>query len=58
MHKHPEALLYGQDVGGRIGGVFREAVTLQQKFEKKSFQHRHSKRHTSLALPWNERSRS
>jgi 2-oxoisovalerate dehydrogenase E1 component len=19
MHKHPEALLYGQDVGGRIG---------------------------------------
>lgn len=32
MYKHPEALLYGQDVGGRIGGVFREAVTLQQKF--------------------------
>ena len=35
MHKHPEALLYGQDVGGRIGGVFREAVTLQQKFGNK-----------------------
>ena len=35
MHKHPEALLYGQDVGGRIGGVFREVVTLQQKFGNK-----------------------
>ena len=35
MSKHPEALLYGQDVGGRIGGVFREAVTLQQKFGNK-----------------------
>lgn len=32
MHKHPEALLYGQDVGGRLGGVFREAATLAQNF--------------------------
>lgn len=32
MEKHPEALLYGQDVGGRIGGVFREAATLAQQF--------------------------
>lgn len=32
MRKHPEALLYGQDVGGRLGGVFREAATLAQKF--------------------------
>jgi 2-oxoisovalerate dehydrogenase E1 component len=32
MHKHPECLLYGQDVGGRLGGVFREAATLAQKF--------------------------
>ena len=32
MRKHPEALFYGQDVGGRIGGVFREAATLAQKF--------------------------
>ena len=32
MKKHPEALLYGQDVGGRLGGVFREAATLAQKF--------------------------
>ncbi len=32
MHDHPEALLYGQDVGGRLGGVFREAATLAQKF--------------------------
>lgn len=32
LRKHPEALLYGQDVGGRLGGVFREAATLAQKF--------------------------
>ena len=32
MHKHPESLLYGQDVGGRLGGVFREAATLAQTF--------------------------
>lgn len=32
MRQHPEALFYGQDVGGRIGGVFREAATLAQKF--------------------------
>lgn len=34
MWKHPEALLYGQDVGERIGGVFRETVTLGKKFGK------------------------
>ena len=32
MQAHPEALLYGQDVGGRLGGVFREAATLAQTF--------------------------
>ncbi len=32
LGKHPEALLYGQDVGARIGGVFREAATLAQTF--------------------------
>ncbi|WP_299227078.1 thiamine pyrophosphate-dependent enzyme [uncultured Psychroserpens sp.] len=32
MRKHEECLLYGQDVGGRLGGVFREAATLAQKF--------------------------
>ena len=32
MAKHPECLLYGQDVGGRLGGVFREAATLAQTF--------------------------
>jgi 2-oxoisovalerate dehydrogenase E1 component len=32
LAKHPEALLYGQDVGARIGGVFREAATLAQTF--------------------------
>ncbi len=32
LAKHPEALLYGQDVGRRLGGVFREAATLAQQF--------------------------
>lgn len=32
LKKHPEALLYGQDVGGRLGGVFREAATLAGKY--------------------------
>ncbi|NCU03774.1 MAG: tungsten formylmethanofuran dehydrogenase [Chitinophagaceae bacterium] len=32
MEQHPEALLYGQDVGKRLGGVFREAATLAEKF--------------------------
>ena len=32
LSKHNECLLYGQDVGGRLGGVFREAATLAQKF--------------------------
>jgi 2-oxoisovalerate dehydrogenase E1 component len=32
LSQHPEALLYGQDVGGRLGGVFREAATLAQQF--------------------------
>ncbi|MCB9246798.1 MAG: tungsten formylmethanofuran dehydrogenase [Flavobacteriales bacterium] len=32
LRKHPEALLYGQDVGIRLGGVFREAATLAQKY--------------------------
>jgi len=32
MESHEEAILYGQDVGGRLGGVFREAATLADKF--------------------------
>lgn len=28
LEKHPECLIYGQDVGHRLGGVFREAATL------------------------------
>lgn len=32
MHLHPEAICYGQDVGGRLGGVFREAATLAETF--------------------------
>lgn len=32
MEDHPEALLYGQDVGRRLGGVFREAATLAEQF--------------------------
>ncbi len=35
MRKHPEALLYGQDVGGELGGVFREAALLAQKYGNK-----------------------
>ena len=32
MQEYPEAVLYGQDVGRRLGGVFREAATLAEKF--------------------------
>jgi 2-oxoisovalerate dehydrogenase E1 component len=32
MEDHPEAVLYGQDVGRRLGGVFREAATLAEQF--------------------------
>lgn len=32
LRKHPEALLYGQDVGGELGGVFREAALLAKKY--------------------------
>ena len=34
MREYPETLLYGQDVGRRLGGVFREAFTLAEKFGK------------------------
>lgn len=32
MREHPECIFYGQDVGKRLGGVFREAATLAEKF--------------------------
>ncbi len=32
MEDHPEAVLYGQDVGKRLGGVFRETATLAERF--------------------------
>lgn len=32
MEEYPEAILYGQDVGRRLGGVFREAATLAERF--------------------------
>lgn len=32
MQAHPEGILFGQDVGRRLGGVFREAATLAAKF--------------------------
>ena len=32
MEEYPEAVLYGQDVGRRLGGVFREAATLAGQF--------------------------
>nr|MBA4166659.1 tungsten formylmethanofuran dehydrogenase [Chitinophagaceae bacterium] len=32
MEDHPEVILFGQDVGLRLGGVFREAATLAERF--------------------------
>lgn len=32
LRNTPNALFYGQDVGGTLGGVFREAATLAQKY--------------------------
>jgi len=32
MQEFPEAILYGQDVGRRLGGVFRETATLAEQF--------------------------
>lgn len=32
MEDFPESVLYGQDVGRRLGGVFREAATLAEQF--------------------------
>ena len=32
LKQNAEALFYGQDVGGTIGGVFRESATLAQKY--------------------------
>ena len=32
LNRHPEAIFYGQDVGGTLGGVFREAATLAGKY--------------------------
>ena len=32
LAENEEAILYGQDVGRRLGGVFREAATLAEKF--------------------------
>lgn len=31
LKQYPDAMFYGQDVGARLGGVFREAATLAQK---------------------------
>lgn len=32
LKEYPEALFYGQDVGGTLGGVFREAALLAKKY--------------------------
>ncbi|HMS53401.1 MAG TPA: thiamine pyrophosphate-dependent enzyme, partial [Chitinophagales bacterium] len=32
MRQYPDAVFYGQDVGRRLGGVFREAATLAEKY--------------------------
>lgn len=35
LRTYPEAVFYGQDVGRRLGGVFREAATLAEKYGDK-----------------------
>ena len=35
LAEFPEALFYGQDVGGELGGVFREAALLAKKYGNK-----------------------
>lgn len=32
MQEHEECIIYGEDVGKRLGGVFRETATLTEKF--------------------------
>jgi 2-oxoisovalerate dehydrogenase E1 component len=32
MEEYPEAVMYGQDIGRRLGGVFRETATLAAQF--------------------------
>jgi 2-oxoisovalerate dehydrogenase E1 component len=32
MAQHKECIFFGQDVGKRLGGVFREAATLGEQF--------------------------
>jgi len=32
MEEHPDAVMYGQDIGRRLGGVFRETATLAAQF--------------------------
>lgn len=32
LSQYPEAIFYGQDIGRRLGGVFREAATLAEKY--------------------------
>ncbi|MFM8744462.1 MAG: alpha-ketoacid dehydrogenase subunit beta, partial [Cytophagales bacterium] len=32
LKQYPEAIFYGQDVGSRLGGVFREAATLAARY--------------------------
>jgi 2-oxoisovalerate dehydrogenase E1 component len=32
MEDYPEAVMYGQDIGSRLGGVFRETATLAAQF--------------------------
>ena len=43
LREFPEALFYGQDVGGELGGVFREAALLAKKYgDRPGVQHAHS----------------
>ena len=53
MYKHPECLLYGQDVGKRLGGVFREAATLAETFgDIRVFNTPIQEAHLLLVVPW------
>jgi pyruvate/2-oxoglutarate/acetoin dehydrogenase E1 component len=52
MQEDPRCLLYGQDVGARLGGVFREAATLAAISATTACSTRRSRRPSSSAAPW------
>jgi 2-oxoisovalerate dehydrogenase E1 component len=52
MEQYPEALLYGQDVGRRLGGVFREAATLANNLAITGYSILLYRKPILLAVPW------